>query len=378
MERGCEFLHFSQCLLVVHTTIPIMHTTHIAAASVLLYLSLGSIGFSDERKHENMIELTVRRFETNPLISPHAGPKIGNNINGPSLIRVPDWLPNPLGKYYLYFADHKGPEIRLAYADNVTGPWKIYNPGTLQLAQSHFLTKPAEISPADQARIDTGEFDPHGIEGVPEPLASALKPHIASPDVHIRDDREEIVMYYHGLESFRRQTTRVATSKDGIHFEAREPELARPYMRAFQHDGMWYGMAMPGHFYRSVDGLADFEPGPILFPTTMRHAALLKRDNTLYVFWTNVGDTPERILLSTIDISGDWKNWKASEPHEVMRPQTRYEGADRPLAASVRNAINVRVNQLRDPAIFQADGRTYLFYSIAGEAGIAGAEVLFD
>ena len=30
------------------------------------------------------------------------------NINGPSLIQVPDWLPNPLGKYYLYFAHHKG------------------------------------------------------------------------------------------------------------------------------------------------------------------------------------------------------------------------------------------------------------------------------
>ena len=165
---------------------------------------------------------------------------------------------------------------------------QVDDPGTLQLAQSHFLGVPAEISPENQARIDAGEFEPHGLAGVPEPLASALKPHIASPDVHVRDDRKEIVMYYHGLESFRRQTTRVATSKDGIHFEAREPELARPYMRAFQHDGMWYGVAMPGHFYRSADGLADFDPGPVLFPTTMRHAALLKRDDTLYVFWTNV------------------------------------------------------------------------------------------
>ena len=41
------------------------------------------------------------------------------NINGPSLIRVPDWLPNPLGQYYLYFAHHKGDHMRLAYADSV-------------------------------------------------------------------------------------------------------------------------------------------------------------------------------------------------------------------------------------------------------------------
>ena len=27
-----------------------------------------------------------------------------SNINGPSLVRVPEWVENPLGKYYLYFA----------------------------------------------------------------------------------------------------------------------------------------------------------------------------------------------------------------------------------------------------------------------------------
>jgi hypothetical protein len=33
------------------------------------------------------------------------------------------------------------------------------------------------------------------------------------------------------------------------------------------------------------------------------------------------------------------------------------------------------VNQLRDPAIFEEDGRIYLLYSIAGEAGIGIAEI---
>lgn len=365
-----------------------MNLIRIAVQPILICATLVSVGSSQDadtsqskpasKSLRNMSNLTIRRFDSNPLIAPHAGPRIGNNINGPSLIRVPDWLPNPLGKYYLYFADHKGPDIRLAFADALSGPWKVYEPGTLKLAESHFLTEPAEISPDNQARIDAGEFQPHGIQGVPEPLASATKRHIASPDVHVREDRKEIVMYYHGLESFRRQTTRVATSRDGIHFEAREPELARPYLRAFEHGGMWYAMAMPGHFYRSADGLAEFEPGPILFPKTMRHAALLKRGNTLCVFWTNVGDCPEHILLSTIDVSGDWNSWQPSEPVSVMYPQTRYEGADRPLVESVRDAINVRVNQLRDPAIFQEYERSYLFYAIAGEAGIAGAEISFD
>ena len=41
--------------------------------------------------------LKVERFQTNPIITPQLDDRIGTNINGPSLIRVPDWLPEPLG-----------------------------------------------------------------------------------------------------------------------------------------------------------------------------------------------------------------------------------------------------------------------------------------
>ena len=36
------------------------------------------------------------------------------------------------------------------------------------------------------------------------------------------------------------------------------------------------------------------------------------------------------------------------------------------------------VNQLRDPAIFEEDARVYLLYAVAGESGIALAEVILD
>jgi len=52
--------------------------------------------------------------------------RMGANVNGPSLIRAPAWLPNPLGRYYLYFAHHQGAYIRLAYADRLEGPWRTY------------------------------------------------------------------------------------------------------------------------------------------------------------------------------------------------------------------------------------------------------------
>ena len=92
----------------------------------------------------------------------------------------------------------------------------------------------------------------------------------------------------------------------------------------------------------------------------------------------NVGDEPEHILLSTVDISGDWSTWEASGPRSVLKPEKDWEAADLPLEASVRDAINVRVRQLRDPAVFEEDGRTYLLYSVAGEAGIAIAELSID
>ena len=56
----------------------------------------------------------VRRIGDAPIITPATDPSIGHNIQGPSLVRVPDWVPNRLGRYYLYFADHKGAYIRLA------------------------------------------------------------------------------------------------------------------------------------------------------------------------------------------------------------------------------------------------------------------------
>ena len=61
--------------------------------------------------------VTASRLSDVPVIYPHMDARMGSNINGPSLIRVPDWVENPLGRYYLYFADHRGSYIRLAVAD---------------------------------------------------------------------------------------------------------------------------------------------------------------------------------------------------------------------------------------------------------------------
>lgn len=331
--------------------------------------------------------MRVRRLVDGPIIAPSLHPGIGVNIQGPSAIRVPDWVEGRLGAYYLYFADHKGSYIRLAFADDPTGPWTVHPPGSLHLEQSGFLTEPPPVTPEQLAAFEA-RYRARGAPMSHDLLSEITTPHIASPDVHVypahgdpaRGDptRRRIVMYFHGLDDVGTQVTRVATSRDGIDFTAEPQILGRSYMRVFAHDGMIYAMAMPGIFYCSHDGFRDFATGPTLFTPRMRHAALLKRGNVLRVFWTQVGDAPERILLSHIDLSGDWTGWKESEPVEVLRPEFPWEGADAPCVPSVRSTAYGHVNQLRDPAILEDEGRIYLFYAVAGESGIGLAEVLTD
>ncbi|MDH4169831.1 MAG: hypothetical protein OEW42_09605, partial [Acidimicrobiia bacterium] len=73
--------------------------------------------------------MQATRIGDGPIVGPTTDSSIGANIQGPSLVRVPDWVEDPLGRYYLYFADHKGSYIRLAHADELTGPWKVHRPG---------------------------------------------------------------------------------------------------------------------------------------------------------------------------------------------------------------------------------------------------------
>ena len=77
--------------------------------------------------------ITVERLQKTQIISYASTDTLGTKINGPSLIRVPDWIRGPLGKYYLYFAHHDGKFIRLAYTNAIQGPSNVYEPGTLRL-----------------------------------------------------------------------------------------------------------------------------------------------------------------------------------------------------------------------------------------------------
>jgi hypothetical protein len=210
----------------------------------------------------------------------------GASLNGPSLIRMPAWVENPLGRYYLYFAHHAGKYIRMAYADRLEG------------------------------------------ENSADPEAK----------------------------------TSAAVSKDGIHFVATGAIRAPAYLRVFRRDGAWYGLAGRGILLRAaglgerfepvaevvgreIEDLVDpaklGEPGarsgaPKSGPDrcSIRHVGVDIEGDLLWVYFSCVGHRPERILATSIRMTGDPARWKAAGVVEVLRPEIAWEGAKLPLAYS--------------------------------------------
>lgn len=279
----------------------------------------------------------------------------GKNINGPICIEVPNWCPDRLGKFYLYFSHHSGRYIRMAYADNVEGPWKIHRGGVLGL---------------------TGLVDAFG--------------HVASPEIYIDHAIQTIRLYFHApSRSKGEQWTYVAVSKNGLTFNnVVDQPLAPFYLRVFRHAGYFYGFVKGGNLWRSKSGLEPFEPGVNPFDQSLsneiwhnfsgaiRHVGIHKNENTLRIFFSKIGDKPERIYEGGINLAAqNWEQWRVTNIRECLRPTERYEGADLPLSHSTAGAAHYPENAVRDPFLFEHVGRQMLFYSTQGEQGIAIAEL---
>jgi hypothetical protein len=170
--------------------------------------------------------------------------KEGANLNGPSVIRVPEWIPaseraDPAAVYYMYFAHHQGDYIRLAWAADIEGPWNLY-----QAADSLPLEEKGVLSLGADDEIDIG----NGI---------TLNRHVASPDIMVDEANKRIIMYFHGPSNFKGeengQRTFVATSPYGLDFNGNiEPVIiCEAYARVFEYQGMpskWIIFFVPLHF----------------------------------------------------------------------------------------------------------------------------------
>lgn len=204
---------------------------------------------------------SVREFDTNPLID------IDRNgfdsINHPSIIRSPEWIENPLADFYMYFSHERGKEIRMAYSDYLKGPWNVYDAPVLTLRNSDFIG------------------------------------HIGSPDVHIDNTNNQIVMYYHG--------------------ETKVSELIRSLQENYEYRKQRYGFRLWELPYRLF-----FNVGRSLY--TKLNQFLASRNNTYYKDKLNSPDnkninkekpTLERLL---------WKFRLIPEPIQETKMVTSRDG----------------------------------------------------
>jgi hypothetical protein len=112
-----------------------------------------------------------------------------NDVIFPSVITAADHVREPLGRFYLYYAPHNAPGgICLAFAESPLGPWTEY----------------------DANPIVTRDWPPHYRVG-----------HISSPHVLWVAEESLFFLYFHGEND----TTRLATSADGIHFDYQDAVL---------------------------------------------------------------------------------------------------------------------------------------------------------
>ena len=138
------------------------------AGSVSSALAPG--GFPDYKHLKTL--LTPSQLKYNPT----------GEIIFPTIRGTTGRLANPLGKFYLYYAPHDAPGgICLAYGDAIEGPFTEYpnNP------------------------IVSNKWPPNYSVS-----------HVSSPHVMWNEDAKEMWLYFHGENT----TTRLARSKDGIHF----------------------------------------------------------------------------------------------------------------------------------------------------------------
>lgn len=272
---------------------------------------------------------------------------VNSKINEPSLIRVPDWLPKPLGRYYLYFTHHQGRYIRLAYADQLTGPWKHHEPGTLKLEQTACLQQ----------------------------NQSPLRAYIASPNVHVDHQKRQLRMYFQGhlptgeLQSF------VALSEDGLNFRALPEPLGNPYFRVFEWQNSFYALSLPGQFYRSDDGLSGFKAGPCPFESRIRPAAVRIEGKKLQVIYSCIEDQPGSMLGASIDLSQDFEDWKPSPAVGLKLPQPSLKATEQPSEETGQDAVARSIDLTFDPAFFSEAGRVYIIYTATGKSGLGIREL---
>lgn len=260
-------------------------------------------------------------------------------------------------RYFMYFSCHIGEVIRVAIADQVEGPWEVEAEPALNLSS-----------------------------------CKKIYDHIASPHVIFDASRELFVMFFHGrhIDFGREQFTFMALSRNGVNFECNNEKPVAPfYLRVIQYQRRFLGISKGGEIHEAEHWGDEFaflnNPFQIRsehdlyynHPGSLRHPCFDLVGNVLWIYFTRIGDMPESIFRIKAVYRSD-RLLLEGEEELVLAPERDYEGFDCNLEMSESGPALARERALRDPYVLNTNGRKYLFYSVAGEDGIALAETQMD
>ena len=274
----------------------------------------------------------------------------GKNLTGPSVMKVPQWVDEPLGAYYMYFANHIGKEIRLAFANDPLGPWEVYSKPVLELSE----------------------------------LKGALR-HVASPEAVIDWGSRQFYLFVHSpIADSRGQKTFTTVSDDGSLFYqiGNGPTIDFPYVRVFHWDSQFWAVGRHSRSYllfSSDTPEGEWLPqGSLPLGENVRHVGLKVFESTLLVAFSRVEESPESIYMVALDLTHFERNsvFGSAPVGCLVSAVYPFEGAALDPVASEPGPQKLMIaNDVRDPDLFIDDGAVYLFYSVGGERGIAAGHI---
>ena len=377
--------HASKISLRIRTKV----VATLAGLAAVTAASLGSQTASAQQFDQNDF---IRLNNSNPIIFRNMFPANrratqGDNIDGPSMIRIPNFVQNRANnnaRYYLYFGHHNGDYIRMAWSRDPDRGFTLFRAGSPVGNRGVLDNNNTNITNVGQ-----------GIQ--------LRRNHLASPDAHVDIGNNRITLFFHHGGPYRfngndtnSQRTFVVQDRDGLNFrrgDIRPVQFGPSYFKVFRNRGRYFAVhndggpnvspsngifAVPGNYYNGND-LPDLWPrrsaGNMLSingSRRVRHSGVLTQGNNLRHFYSVRGDSPERLYFTNVSLaSANVNNWSGNYPGtEVLRAVGGWEEGQRTPSPSVGGA-QTNVNQLRDPDIFQDnDGSLYMYYSGAGEEAI--------
>ncbi|MBD3320315.1 MAG: hypothetical protein GF350_04385 [Chitinivibrionales bacterium] len=341
----------------------------VAVAVVGLFIAVQAVELRVETQRL-LGEPLIKSVKIDQDNGPHTSNYGCGTLMFPTLIKVPDWAPAPLGKYYLYCAHHAGKHLMLFYADEITGPY----------TEAPF---PMAIDP-DQSG------------------------HMSAPDVHIDEENQRFIMYYHA-SWINDDGTGVAFSDDGKTFTPDDRYgLGSKYWRSFtvEGDDNYYAFSRIGFIRKSAEPFANYEKLLALyhfysgFPCCRaestrgeicksacgaRHPGVYVKGSVTYLFFSLFPDqkeyelgldtVPEHIQMCRLEnVSAPPEEWvfaPAEYPLTVLKPELDWEGGN----LDIMDYKKGEAKALREPFVYEEDNQLYLLYSGMGEQQIGIAKL---